>query len=320
MKRLVYAEDVNSITLDDSIGAFLVPSEMGKHNYRVYFKAPQDNDIPSCECLDWQRNYLPCKHLLGIIQDKKYDTWGWETLPIAYRESPFLSLDMDILCKPIHHILDEANDTQQSSDAQTDFRDNDGETVKVTTTQTTTADLPKPVFPKRTAVTRCCDLLSRIKNLIYECTDSTSLANLEKNLASAFQELEDNSNTDAGLTLTARDMSCSSLKCKKRKSKKSKVLVLVQVLSSVNEKPFIPGWLYDEVINSFFWCLQKEYVNVLYAASTSILSLQNGGQAGRLWLEKSNEKNQFIIAPWNPTDYHWTFVAIDLQNKNIFLC
>ena len=423
MKRLVYAEDVNSITLDDSIGAFLVPSEMGKHNYRVYFKAPQDNDIPSCECLDWQRNYLPCKHLLGIIQDKKYDTWGWETLPIAYRESPFLSLDMDILCKPIHHILDEANDTQQSSDAQTDFRDNDGETVKVTTTQTTTADLPKPVFPKRTAVTRCCDLLSRIKNLIYECTDSTSLANLEKNLASALQELEDNSNTDAGLTLTARDMSCSSLKCKKRKSKKStngspkkkpRLTKLLSVkpkkkhpsnrrvgeraammrkffktamslekiettqpskndksipdqpsthytsftpiiragssitekllrngphfvsllevkslepflprgtqilLSSVNEKPFIPGWLYDEVINSFFWCLQKEYVNVLYAASTSILSLQNGGQAGRLWLEKSNEKNQFIIAPWNPTDYHWTFVAIDLQNKNIF--
>ena len=224
MKRLVYAEDVNSITLDDSIGAFLVPSEVGKHNYRVYFKAPQDNDIPSCECLDWQRNYLPCKHLLAIIQDKKYDTRGWETLPIAYRESPFLSLDMDILFKPIHHILDEANNTQQSSDAQTDFRDHERETVKVTTTQTTTADLPKPVFPKRTAVTRCCDLLSRIKNLIYECTDSTSFANLEKNLASALQELEDNSNTDTGLTLTAPDMSSSSLQCKKRKSSQPTVL------------------------------------------------------------------------------------------------
>ena len=114
MKRLVYAEDVKSKTLvDDSIGAFLVPSETGKHNYRVYFKAPQDNDIPSCECLDWQRNYLPCKHLLAIIQDKKYDTWGWETLPIAYTESPFLSLDIDILFKPIDHILDEADDAQQ---------------------------------------------------------------------------------------------------------------------------------------------------------------------------------------------------------------
>jgi len=425
MKRLVYAEDVKSITLvDDSIGAFLVPSEMGKHNYRVYFKAPQDNDIPSCECLDWQRNYLPCKHLLAIIQDKKYDTWGWETLPIAYRESPFLSLDIDILFKPIDHILGEADDAKQICDAQAYFQHHENATQKITTTQTMVAELPKPVFPKRTAVTRCCDLLSRIKNLLYECTDSTSLANLEKNLGLLLQNLEDNSNTDAGLTLTAPDISSSSTKCKKRKSNKStngsskkkprlsklpsvkpkkkhpsnkrvgeraammrkffkadmslekieatqpskkdtpttdpptthytsftpiiregssitaKLLrngphsvSLLEVkslepflprgtqilLSSVHEKPFIPGWLYDEVINSFFWCLQKECINVLYAASTSMLSLQNGGQAGRLWSEESNKKkNQLIIAPWNPTSCHWTFVAIDLQQKNIF--
>lgn len=426
MKRIVYAEDVNSIVLvDDSIGAFLVPSEMGKHNYHVYFRAPQDKEIPSCECLDWQRNYLPCKHLLAIIQDKKYDTWGWETLPTPYKESPFLNLDTEILFKPVDHILHEVDDTQQSCDAQQGFRDHEKETGEVTVTQTTTAELPKPVFPKRTTVTRCCDLLSRIKNLVYECTNSTSLANLEKNLLSALQELENNSNTDAGLTLTAPDMNSSSKKRKKRKSNTSKSangplkkkprlsklpsvkpkkkhpynkrvgqraammrkfyktdlslekmettqssskdtqttdspsthytsftpiiregssitakllrngphsVSLLEVkslepflprgtqilLSSVHKKPFIPGWLYDEVINSFFWCLQEEHVNVLYAASTSMLSLQNGGQAGRLWSEKCNEKKQLIIAPWNPTDCHWTFVAIDLQQRNIF--
>ena len=48
-----------------------------------------------------------------------------------------------------------------------------------------------------------------------------------------------------------------------------------------------------------------------------MLSLQNGGQAGRLWSEESTEKKQLIIAPWNPANYHWTFVAIDLQQKNI---
>ena len=90
------------------------------------------------------------------------------------------------------------------------------------------------------------------------------------------------------------------------------------LLRSVCEKPFIPGWLYDEVINSFFWCLHEEHVNVLYAASTSMLSLQHGGQAGRLWSEKCNENKQLIIAPWNPTNCHWTFVVIDLQQKNIF--
>ena len=60
MKRLVYAEDVNSVNLvDASIGEFSVPSETKSHNYNVFFKAPHDNEIPTCECLDWQRNYLP---------------------------------------------------------------------------------------------------------------------------------------------------------------------------------------------------------------------------------------------------------------------
>ena len=67
------------------------------------------------------------------------------------------------------------------------------------------AQIPKPAFPKRTAVTRCCYLLSRIKTLVHECTNSTSLANLEKTLLSALTELEDSSNTDAGLTLVAPD-------------------------------------------------------------------------------------------------------------------
>ena len=87
---------------------------------------------------------------------------------------------------------------------------------KITTTQTMTAELPKLVFPKPVAITRCCDLLSTIKNLLYKWTDSTSQANLEKNLVFALQDLQDNSNTDSCLTLTAPDSSSHSTKCKRR--------------------------------------------------------------------------------------------------------
>ncbi len=90
------------------------------------------------------------------------------------------------------------------------------------------------------------------------------------------------------------------------------------LLSSVSGKAFRPGWLYDEVMNSFFWCLEEQYANVLYVASTSMLSLQNGCQAGRLWSDISDEKKELIIAPWNPTGYHWNSVGIDLQQKKIF--
>jgi hypothetical protein len=198
-----------------------VHSETGSHSYNVYFRAPQDNEIPSCECIDWQKNYLPCKHILAVIQNKKYDNWKWENLPTEYRESPFYTLDIDILFKPIDRTLDKVYKNQQDCSMQTGAQNLERTTEEVTSIETMTAELPKPAFPKRTAVTRCCDLLSRIKNLVYECTNSTSLSNLEKTLLTAFKELEDNSNTDEGLTLTAPDTSVSSTKRKKRKSSKS---------------------------------------------------------------------------------------------------
>ena len=34
--------------------------------------------------------------------------------------------------------------------------------------ETRSSDIPKPTYPKRTSVTRCCDLLARLKNLIHE--------------------------------------------------------------------------------------------------------------------------------------------------------
>lgn len=429
MKRLVYAEDVTSTVVmigSSSDGIFSVPSEMGNHSYNIYFQAPHDNEIPSCECLDWQKHYLPCKHMLAIIQNRKYDTWGWEKLPAEYRESPFLTLDFDVLFKPIEHNLDKINESQDQQGCSAQCGTLNKSAIEGVT-KTATTELPKPVFPKRTAVTRCCDLLSRIKNLVYECTNSTSLANLEKSLLVALRDLEDSSNTDLGLTLptlpltlvpdTSRSLTS---RCNKRKScksdskpkKKQKISKLPTVqttkkhpynkrvgqhaammkkffktqlsledmekteltcndtntndppvhytsftpiiregssltaallsngphsvsllemkslepflpngtqnlLSSVSATTFKPGWLYDEIINSYFWCLQEKYENVLYAASTSMLSIQRGGQAGRLWTEDNNEREEFIIAPWNPSDYHWVFVGIDLQEKKI---
>ena len=109
MKRLVYAEDVKSITLvDDSIGA-TTASILRHHKIMIYQAG----------------SALTGKKLFAmqslIIQDKKHDTWGWKTLPIAKTESPFLSLEIGILFKPIDHILDGAVDALQILAALTVF-------------------------------------------------------------------------------------------------------------------------------------------------------------------------------------------------------
>ena len=130
-------------------------------------------------------------------------------------ESPFLILDAEILFQPIEHILHDTDESKQSCSTQSGIANLEKQKEEVFTPS---AQIPKPAFPKRTAVTRCCDLLSRIKTLVHKCTNSTSLANLEKTLLSAPTELEDSSNTDAGLTLVAPD---TGEKSRKRKSSKS---------------------------------------------------------------------------------------------------
>ena len=80
---------------------------------------------------------------------------------------------------------------------------------------------------------------------------------------------------------------------------------------------FKQGWLFDEVINSYFWCLENSNPSILYAPSTSMMVMQKGVPCGQLWKDVNIFLKKFIIAPWNPTDYHWTLVAVDLQEKKI---
>ena len=117
-------------------------------------------------------------------------------------ESPFFTLGAEIVFQPIEHILHDTVENKHSCSTQSGIANLEKQKEEVFTPS---VQIPKPAFPKRTAVTRCCYLLSRIKTLVHECTNSTSLANLEKTLLSALTELEDSRNTDAGLTLVAPD-------------------------------------------------------------------------------------------------------------------
>ena len=272
------------------------------------------------------------------------------------------------------------------------------------------------------------DLLARIKNLVHECTNSTSLETLEKDLELTLTKFESNvgeGNTRSGLTISApqkrptqqrkgkiAEHEVQSVSLKRQKVQKSKTLPPVRPkkvhpfskqsgqhaemmrkhykttmsLEEMNEtqadtssscqtpgnfqnvsytnftptirkrspltttilrngphslsllqlkslepilprgtvillksisKEFKPGWVYDEVVNSFLWFLQKNKKTVLYAPSTSMLALQKGLPCGRLWEGDDITSKDFIFAPWNPTDYHWTLVAIDMKRKQI---
>jgi hypothetical protein len=84
-------------------------------------------------------------------------------------------------------------------------------------------DIPKPTFPKRTSVTRCCDILAKIKSLVHECTKSTALEKLEKDLKLALKDFESNiskGTTTSGITLSAPDR--RTVPQRKRKNQEQK--------------------------------------------------------------------------------------------------
>ena len=88
----------------------------------------------------------------------------------------------------------------------------------------------------RTSVTRCCDLLARLKNLVHECTNLTALETLEKDLKLTLTKFESNfGEGNTNLTLSApqkrptqkrkrkipEQKDVQSVSSKKRKVKKS---------------------------------------------------------------------------------------------------
>lgn len=73
-----------------SKGVFVVRSEteQGK-TYQLSFGI--EDRLPSCQCDDWKRHKLPCKHFCTIF--KCVPGWTWEQLSQTYRELPLLNLD-----------------------------------------------------------------------------------------------------------------------------------------------------------------------------------------------------------------------------------
>lgn len=81
---------VDRITSDDiqfiSDKTYFVRS--GQKQYTVTLLSP----VPSCGCVDWERHFKPCKHMLAVLQFA-----GWDLLPLEYSEFSLFVLDPDVV-------------------------------------------------------------------------------------------------------------------------------------------------------------------------------------------------------------------------------
>ena len=90
LKRLpqtsgITIQDITAVTS----GIYIVRRPEQQQGYEVCLHSPSSPDLPSCDCVDWKRHCLPCKHILAILVLVEC----WKSLPLYYRSIRQFSVD-----------------------------------------------------------------------------------------------------------------------------------------------------------------------------------------------------------------------------------
>ena len=165
LDRLYRAESIprsHVDVIDMTNGVFSVRRQSSteeKDSYKVMFGTTQ----PSCDCHDWERHRLPCKHFCAVFLH--VPLWSFDKIPGEYKDSPFFTLDVELFTpnnpKVKNYIGEESVDDLPSTIGVEAVEVNDGkESLRF-------EDLPRTVPRPRTSAAKCREVLGQIKNMTY---------------------------------------------------------------------------------------------------------------------------------------------------------
>ena len=154
--------------VDQEKGEFSVRSQRESTEfYRVAFGTDADPTVlPSCECYDWERNRLPCKHFFAVF-----------SYPCANNHPHYQQFDVNT------DVFDDSTLTSQPAAFN---------------------DLPQKNTNHRTEAARSTEILGQIKNLTYAAEglqDGKLLEKLDRKLKKFYQFFKDSAPKDNGITL-----------------------------------------------------------------------------------------------------------------------
>ena len=58
--------------------------------------------LPSCECLQYRKNHLPCKHFVAVF---RHTDATFESLPENYKNNPVFTIDEECLDFDLSQVL-----------------------------------------------------------------------------------------------------------------------------------------------------------------------------------------------------------------------
>ncbi|XP_013412961.1 uncharacterized protein LOC106175477 [Lingula anatina] len=213
-----YLEDREEAIFVVGPGKYQIQSET-KHGYWHTFTFGTGEVAPSCTCQDWQLNGLPCKHLFGLLCFKGE---SWDQLPANYRNSPFFTIDEEVLFK--------------STKITPNNTDPGNYEVHVNVPSSNLPEIPTPMFPKQTELSQCHDLLAQIKSKTYLVTDGEAIRHTNEKLKTILQKLQESISNESGVDLRPSPAKKRRLQLKKKPGTKPEAKECVQ-----SHLPIRPG-------------------------------------------------------------------------------
>ena len=167
LERISVAKEIENHHIrcaDTKKGIFKIKSQSQEGQwYHLCFG--DSTKMCSCECQDWQKWWLSCKHFIAVFN--YHPGWQWENLSPLYQNSPFFSLDEELITQlqPSQPLQPQSepprSDPQQSEPPQSEELDIVSE-MPYTPSQVTIHKVGQP-FPLRhkyhtSTAAKCRDL------------------------------------------------------------------------------------------------------------------------------------------------------------------
>ena len=85
------------------------------------------------------------------------------------------------------------------------------------------------------------------------------------------------------------------------------------------DKRFRPGWLQDEVIAAYFYCLRQCYKNLEFIDPSEALAAGMFGSIRRLLSDMTSGDIDYVYLPYNNSGTHWILAVVDVRAAAVMI-
>lgn len=188
---------------------------------RLYNVSLGSNDcMPNCTCYDWRNYHWPCKHMLAVFQNTDYK---WDNLCPQYRDSPFFTIDNELINMPRSSSVHEQNlVTNTLTENQASMSPSIANTVVNIVEQDEHACSENLPHSLNVVASNCRQTLRLLTDCTYLCNSIEVLEQLQINLETAYKAVEVSLPRDSGLALEINQRPFGTVKTSRKHSRKTK--------------------------------------------------------------------------------------------------